>query len=69
MEQKRVKKGHDVILPFRANNLRYKTLLDESLGTITIYSHLQAAGIINDHDKNCPRYNYINSKFKHQLNC
>ena len=33
------------------------------LGTITVYSHLQAAGIINDHDINCPRYSYINSKF------
>ena len=33
------------------------------LGTITVYSHLQAAGIINDHDINCPRYRYINSKF------
>ena len=33
------------------------------LGSITIYSHLQAAGIINDHDKNCPRYSYINSKY------
>ena len=33
------------------------------LGTITIYSHLQAAGIINDHDKNCPRYKYINSNY------
>ena len=33
------------------------------LGTITIYSHLQAAGIINDHDKNCKRYKYINSKY------
>ena len=33
------------------------------LGTITIYSHLQACGIINDHDKNCPRYKYINSKY------
>ena len=33
------------------------------LGTITIYSHLQAAGIINDHDKNCPRYKYINPKY------
>ena len=33
------------------------------LGTITVYSHLQAAGIINDHDKNCPRYKFINSKF------
>lgn len=33
------------------------------LGTITIYSHLQAAGIINDHDKNCPRYEFINYNF------
>lgn len=33
------------------------------LGSITIYSHLQAAGIINDHDKDCPRYEYINSKY------
>ena len=29
------------------------------LGTVVIYSHLQACGIINDHDKNCPRYKYI----------
>ena len=33
------------------------------IGTVTIYSHLQAAGIINDHDKNCPRFKYINSNF------
>ena len=33
------------------------------LGSITIYSHLQASGIINDHDKNCPRYGYINSNY------
>lgn len=33
------------------------------LGSITIYSHLQAAGIINDHDKNCPRYEFINSNY------
>jgi len=33
------------------------------LGTITVYSHLQAAGIINDHDINCPRHKYINSNF------
>ena len=33
------------------------------LGTIVVYSHLQACGIINDHDKNCPRYAYINSHF------
>ncbi len=29
------------------------------LGPITIYSHLQACGIINDHDKDCPRYKYL----------
>ncbi len=33
------------------------------LGSITIYSHLQACGIINDHDINCPRYKYINSNY------
>lgn len=33
------------------------------LGSVTIYSHLQAAGIINDHDKNCKRYKYINSNY------
>ena len=33
------------------------------LGSITIYSHLQAAGIINDHDKNCPRYIFVNSSY------
>lgn len=31
------------------------------LGTITMYSHLQACGIINDHDKNCPCYARINA--------
>jgi len=29
------------------------------LGPIVIYSHLQACGIINDHDQNCPRFKYI----------
>ena len=33
------------------------------LGTITVYSHLQACGIICDHDKNCPRYQYIVNNF------
>ena len=33
------------------------------LGTITVYSHLQACGIICDHDKNCPRYRYITGNF------
>ena len=29
------------------------------IGAITIYSHLQACGIINDHDKKCPCYKTI----------
>jgi len=33
------------------------------IGTVTVYSHLQAAGIINDHDKKCPRYEFINSHY------
>ena len=32
------------------------------LGSITIYSHLQECGIINDHDENCPRFSYINKR-------
>ena len=31
------------------------------LGSITVYSHLQACGIINDHDKDCPKYSLINA--------
>lgn len=33
------------------------------LGTITVYSHLQACGIINDHGSDCPRYQYICTHF------
>lgn len=44
-----------------ANDLKKRGF--KFLGPITIYSHLQASGIINDHDKNCPRFNYINSNF------
>lgn len=33
------------------------------LGAITVYSHLQACGIINDHDIDCPRYQEINNNF------
>ena len=29
------------------------------MGSITVYSHLQACGIINDHRKNCFRYHDI----------
>lgn len=34
------------------------------LGTVTVYSHLQAAGIINDHGSDCPRYAYIVNNFQ-----
>lgn len=33
------------------------------LGTVTIYSHLQACGIINDHDENCSCYKHIVSHY------
>lgn len=33
------------------------------VGDITIYSHLQACGIINDHDENCPCYAAINKRY------
>ena len=33
------------------------------VGAVTIYSHLQACGIINDHDKACPCYAKINESF------
>ena len=33
------------------------------LGEITVDSHLQACGIINDHDKACPRYEFINKNY------
>ena len=34
------------------------------MGDITIYSHLQACGMINDHGKDCPVYKQINQKYK-----
>lgn len=33
------------------------------LRAITVYSHLQACGIINDHDTDCPCYQKINGSF------
>ena len=33
------------------------------LGAITVYSHLQACGIINDHDRDCPCYMKINNHY------
>lgn len=33
------------------------------VGPVTMYSHLQACGIINDHSADCPRYAAINEHF------
>ena len=33
------------------------------LGAVTVYSHLQACGLINDHGKDCPCYAMINGKY------
>jgi len=33
------------------------------LGPVTVYSHLQACGIINDHTEDCSRYHYINRRY------
>lgn len=33
------------------------------LGAITVYAHLQACGIINDHDPDCPKYREIIDNF------
>jgi len=31
------------------------------VGPVTVYSHLQACGIINDHERDCPCYAHINA--------
>ena len=31
------------------------------LGPVTVYSHLQACGIVNDHLETCPRYAVVNA--------
>lgn len=37
------------------------------LGPVTVYSHLQAAGIINDHEESCYMYKYINENFPYRI--
>ena len=32
------------------------------LGTVTVYSHLQACGVVNDHGSDCPCYARINAQ-------
>ncbi len=58
--------GHDTGKIPVSNGLSLKISKDLSkrgfkyIGPVTIYSHLQACGIINDHDITCPCYKKIN---------
>jgi DNA-3-methyladenine glycosylase I len=58
--------GHDVGTIPVSNGLSNRISKDlkkrgfKFVGAVTIYSHLQACGIINDHDRDCPCYRRIN---------
>ena len=58
--------GHDVGTIPVSNGLSDRISKDlkkrgfKYVGAVTIYSHLHACGIINDHDKDCPCYRQIN---------
>jgi len=59
--------GHDIGRIPVSNGLSDKISKDmkkrgfKYVGPVTIYSHLQACGIINDHDKDCACYQKINA--------
>lgn len=61
--------GHDTGLTAVSNGLSAKISKDlkrrgfKFVGPVTIYSHLQACGIINDHGKDCPCYARINAAY------
>lgn len=61
--------GHDAGRIPVSNGLSAKVSADlkkrgfKYVGPVTMYSHLQACGIINDHDASCPRYAAINEHF------
>ena len=48
--------SHKIAVDLKKRGFRY-------LGSITVYSFLQACGVINDHGKNCPCYEKINRNF------
>ena len=61
--------GHATGLTAVSNGLSAKISKDlkrrgfKFVGPVTIYSHLQACGIINDHGKDCPCYARINAAY------
>lgn len=58
-------RGHETGLVPASNALSHKVSRDlkargfSFVGPVVIYSHLQACGIINDHDADCPRRAYL----------
>lgn len=58
-------KGHETGLIPASNSLSERISKDlkkkgfRFLGPVVIYSHLQACGIINDHDADCPKRQYL----------
>ena len=46
-------------LPVRDDRRQFEYLM--FYGPVTVYSHLQACGIINDHGRDCPRYAIVNA--------
>lgn len=48
--------SEDISRDLRKRGLKY-------LGPVTVYAYLQAAGIINDHDRDCPCFKRIVSDF------
>ena len=36
------------------------------LGSLTVYAHLQACGLINDHDRSCPLFESLSNAHSHQ---
>lgn len=58
-------RGHETGRIPASNHLSEKVSRDlkargfKFLGSVVVYSHLQACGIINDHDADCPRRQYL----------
>ena len=55
--------GHEDSKIPESNSKDLKKFGFKFIGTITIYSLLQACGIINDHSKDCPKFIELNNKY------
>ena len=52
---------YDIVTPVPVHADKLKKRGFKYLGPVTVYSHLQACGIINDHGCDCPRYAVVNA--------